>query len=96
MSLALHLLNPCRCGWIVFWLGELGKEYDARARRVCPLAESGTKKEVTINCGWTSVARAGRILNFAIQNHDHPVFINLLVVTVRAAWFNFRGWKKRR
>jgi len=23
-------------------------------------------------------------------------FINLLVVTLRAAWFNFRGWNKRR
>jgi hypothetical protein len=49
-------------------------------------------KEVAVNCGWLTgrvrVSVSGVIVS-ALP------FINLLVVTLRAAWFNFRGWKKR-
>jgi hypothetical protein len=50
-------------------------------------------KEVAVNCGWID----GRVRVSAgniIMMSGLP-FINLLVVTLRAAWFNFRGWKKR-
>jgi hypothetical protein len=75
---AFHLLGIASAKPVPLWVGcvlvgELGKEYDARARRICPQSVSGTKKEMTINCGWISVARAGRILNFAIQNHGRLV-----------------------
>jgi hypothetical protein len=51
-------------------------------------------KGVAINCGWVGEARAGRVCD---GNKIMPVlpYLNLLVVTARTAWFNFRGWKKR-
>jgi hypothetical protein len=71
---------------------EVWGECDARAHLVCPEIVSRSVKEVAINCGWVNEARAGRI--FQIKNRFFLV-VNLLVVTVFSAWFNFRGWKKR-
>ncbi|MEI7534974.1 MAG: hypothetical protein WCK57_11445 [Verrucomicrobiae bacterium] len=47
------------------------------------------KKEMAVGSGRMNEARA--------CNQKMPVlpYITLLVVTARAAWFNFRGWKKR-
>lgn len=52
-------------------------------------------KEVAANCGQPVKARAGGVgLLKGIMSYEP--FIQLLVVTLRAAWFNFRGWNKRR
>jgi hypothetical protein len=82
--------------WVGFWLGELGKNTThAPAGFVCSTYRASTK-EVAINCGWVGVARAGRGLTMGIKIMPVFPYLNLLVVTARAAWFNFRGWKKRR
>jgi hypothetical protein len=47
---------------------EVGGEYDARARLVCPEIASRSVKEVAINCGWINEARAGRIFNLKLAN----------------------------
>jgi hypothetical protein len=49
------------------------------------------KKEMAAGFGRTNVARA---CNLKIIMPVLP-YIKLLVVTARAAWFNFRGWNKR-
>jgi hypothetical protein len=47
-------------------------------------------KEAVVGCSRITVARAR---GYKIMS---PLpYLNLLVVTVRAAWFNFRGWTKR-
>jgi hypothetical protein len=40
------------------------------------------------------MARAGGLDESKIMSYEP--FIKLLIVTLRAAWFNFRGWNKRR
>jgi hypothetical protein len=52
-------------------------------------------KEVAANCGRPVKARAGGVVLLKGIMSYEP-FIQLLVVTLRAAWFNFRGWNKRR
>jgi hypothetical protein len=66
------------------------EERNARARRICLKFEPRMNKEAAVGSGRMDKARA---CNLKIM----PVlpYIKLLVVTARAAWFNFRGWKKR-
>jgi hypothetical protein len=52
-------------------------------------------KEVAASCGQPVKARAGGVVLLKGIMSYEP-FIQLLVVTLRAAWFNFRGWNKRR
>ena len=52
-------------------------------------------KEVAAYCGRPVKARAGGVVLLKGIMSYEP-FIQLLVVTLRAAWFNFRGWNKRR
>jgi hypothetical protein len=96
MRLALHLLNRLRCGLGCILVGGIGEKYDARARWICPQTVS------RINKGGGGQLRLGRCgacgscLAVAIKNMPVFPYLNLLVVTARVAWFNFRGWKKRR
>jgi hypothetical protein len=67
------------------------EEHDACARRFdrnLATHELGGGGQLRLNVGG---ARAG-----AKKNMTALPLINLLVVTVRTAWFNFRGWNKRR
>ena len=65
------------------------EERNARVRQVWPKFEPRMKKELAVGFGWLDWARA--------CNSKMPAlpYLQLLVVTARAAWFNFRGWKKR-
>jgi hypothetical protein len=47
------------------------------------------KKEMAVGFGWLDWARACNSKTPALS------YLQLLVVTARAAWFNFRGWNKR-
>jgi hypothetical protein len=66
------------------------EEHNARARSVCLAFGPRINKEVAAGDGWID----GRV---RATTKIMPVLpdLNLLVVTARAAWFNFRGWKKR-
>jgi hypothetical protein len=48
-------------------------------------------KEAVVDCG----RMVGRVRVVYKKIMSGLPYLNLLVVTVRAAWFNFRGWKKR-
>ena len=62
------------------------------ARRLTAIEKT---KEVAANCGQPVRARAGGV-GLSKGTMSYEPFIQLLVVTLRAAWFNFRGWNKRR
>jgi hypothetical protein len=64
-------------------------------RFACDLHVIEATKEVGDQIAAGSVmARAGGLGCWKIMSYEP--FIKLLVVTLRAAWFNFRGWNKRR
>jgi hypothetical protein len=65
--------------------------HDARARSVCP--EIASRQQG--GGGQLRLADRARARFRWKTDMSALPFINLLVVTLRAAWFNFRGWKKR-
>ena len=65
------------------------EERNARARRVWLKFEPRMKKEMAVGFRRMDEARACNLKMPGLP------YITLLVVTARAAWFNFRGWKKR-
>jgi hypothetical protein len=61
----------------------------------CNLNAIEATKEV--GCQWR-LGRSRRVRVCSVPGEDmsYAPFIKLLVVTLRVAWFNFRGWNKRR
>jgi len=58
---------------------------------VCLWIQPRMIKEAVVDCG----RMVGRVRVVYKKIMSGLPYLNLLVVTVRAAWFNFRGWKKR-
>jgi hypothetical protein len=56
---------------------------------VCLWIQPRMIKEAVVDCS----RMVGRVR--VIKQMPGLPYLNLLVVTVRAAWFNFRAWKKR-